>query len=183
MADQVENLRQFGRETGVVDDGEAANLAQIGLSVVILPGGSMTVTQSAADLFTHIAPTHRLFLRDGKVYELLLRHGQQVLEELKPAAACSKFEEFVQFKKWTKDEKGKTQLAPTILTKETAEKYLSASATNLLPEIRGMINCPIIVERNGGCTSFKTVTTRKRSYLSRVGVNCLQCPSKEPSSI
>ncbi len=149
MPDQTDDLQQFARTTGVVDDETAAQMAQSQKPTVVIPGGSMTILQSARTLYGHVAPSRQLFLRDGSVYQLLEKHGQKVLELLKPAAACSKFEEFVRFGKWSPGDEGKPKLTPVVLTKENAEKYLSASPRDLLPEIRGMINCPVIVEREG----------------------------------
>jgi hypothetical protein len=149
MSNQTTNLNSFGIEAGVVDTELTGTSHQPRKPTVAIPGGSTTVLKSAKDLYTHIAPTHRLFLRDGKVYQLVDQDDHQILEELKPAAACSKFEEFVNFAKWKIDDEGNPQLVPTVLTKESAEKYLTAPGKKLLPEIRGMINCPMIVERNG----------------------------------
>jgi len=149
MSDQTDDLHGFAQKSGVLDEETLNQMKRAEKPTVVVPGGSVTISQSAEELYGHIAPHEKLFLRDGNVYQLLEKHGQKVLELLKPASACSKFEEFVNFGKWIKDDEGKPKLVPTVLNKEAAEKYLAAAAVDLLPEIRGMINCPILVERDG----------------------------------
>lgn len=146
---QAENLQNFAVKTGVIDQKTASQIEQQQKPTVMIPGGMVTITQSATELFTHIATTKKIFLRGEHVFQVVEHDGRLSLELLKPPAACSRFEDFVQFVTKGKDRMGNQSVVPTVIPKDLAEKYLNAEARRLLPEIKGIINCPIMVERNG----------------------------------
>lgn len=149
MSQQADALKAFAVEAGVIDQETAARIENAQKPTVILPGGETSITQSATELFSHIAPKEQLFLRDGNVCQLNEKDGILRLELLKPAAACSRFEDFVRFVKKIKTKDGKEMLAPEVISKETAEKYLAATARFQLPTIEGLLNCPLLTERKG----------------------------------
>jgi hypothetical protein len=118
---------------------------------IILPGGNITITRSATELFTILAPTHRVFSR-GKAVVTLYRNitGTWVLEPLRPSAARSFFESFAKFVAWRTGKDGAPVLKPVIIPEETARAFLDcAAAADLLPTINGLVNCPIITEVDG----------------------------------
>ncbi len=61
-----------------------------GLPLLVLPGGAVSITESAGNLFKLIAPTKRMFVRGGVVVNLVKRDdGLLALEILRPSAARS----------------------------------------------------------------------------------------------
>ena len=147
--DQTENLQKFAIEAGVMDQTTAAQATQAQKPVVIIPGGDVSISKSAGELFGHIAKTQQLFILGGVVCQLTTENDLPVLEVLSKATACSRFEDFVQFVKKKEPKDGKVTTAPTTISITLADQYLQTNARKRLPEIRGIINCPIIVELNG----------------------------------
>jgi hypothetical protein len=121
------------------------------LPVLVLPGGAVTITESAASLFRLMAPTKRVFVRGGAVVTLALRDdGLNDLKILHPAAARSLFEKFARLFAWRKGGKNEDVLKPVNCPSETAEALLNTEeAFTILPRIRGLINCPVIREVGG----------------------------------
>ena len=65
---------------------------------------------------------------------------------LVPGGATSTFEKFVRFRKLGKDGAG----WPTVISEALAKQYLSSSeCRELLPPLKGILRCPILVERDG----------------------------------
>src|SRR4051812_47777554 len=64
---------------------------------VYVPGHGITISESAQSLFAVIAPTLQMFLRGGNVVEVIELDTGYELSILKPVAAQSRFEKFVQF--------------------------------------------------------------------------------------
>src|SRR5205085_10502377 len=96
-----------------------------GLTVLILPSGTVTITESAGKLFELIAPTKKLFVRGGAVVNLVRRDdGLLALEILRPAAARSYFEKFARLMAWRKSEDNEIILKPVICPQEMADALL-----------------------------------------------------------
>ena len=148
MSDQTEKLNEFAVNEGVIDGDTAEQIKNSQKPTVIMPGGETSITESATKLYGHIAPKKKLFLRDGNVCQLVERDGILKLELLKPAAACSLFEDYVNFLKRVKVNNG-TKLVPGVISKDTADTYLAANAKCALPEVDGLLSCPLITERGG----------------------------------
>ena len=148
-ADQTDNLTQFAVTSGIIDSPTANQMEQSQKPVVLIPGGNVSISNSAYELFGHIAKTKEIFLFGGAVCQLITQNGRSKLEELTGAAASSRFEDFVQFSKKAKYKDGKETIEPTVISKTLADQYLQANAKSQLPEIRGIINCPIITEQAG----------------------------------
>jgi hypothetical protein len=129
----------------LVSQGHAPALAPEIKPVVLVPGGRISNTQSAQSLFEAIAPKRELFYRGGAVMELVNEGNGHSIEELKPAAAQSRFEKYVDFCK-----AGATvndPATPTTISKAQAEMYLSsAQCHDLLPKLNGIIRFPLLVE-------------------------------------
>ena len=64
---------------------------------VQVPSGTTTITESARQLFTAIAPTNELFSRGRLVVRLIDDDGRKVVNPLDDTAAQSFFEKFVTF--------------------------------------------------------------------------------------
>ena len=120
-----------------------------GTDILVLPSGSVTITEAATNLFQRIAPTHTLFYRGGVVVMLVqAQQGGLALEVVGPPAARSLFEKYAQFMVWRagKGEDGKAVLKPTTIPEEMARAFLESEvARQLLPRVDGLINCPVIV--------------------------------------
>ena len=122
------------------------------LPPVVIPGGAISISKSARQLYGIIAPTKRLFIKDRKVTLLTPDdNGKMIFEEVSPCAACSLFGDFVQF---VTPKKGIPSgylpvYDPTIIKRDMADLYLQCTERNQLPVIRGIVNCPIITEHNG----------------------------------
>jgi CHC2-type zinc finger protein len=120
-------------------------------SFVVLPSGNVTITESATALFKIIAPTHRMFTR-GKVVVSLCRtiNVAAVLDPLRPSGARSFFESFAKFFAWRTGKDGGLVLKPSIIPEEIARAFLDCqAASDLLPSVSGLLNCPFIAEVNG----------------------------------
>lgn len=126
-------------------------------NAVVLFGGSVRITDTATDLFKRIAPSRKMFTRGRVPVVLRTEDGKQVLSPLKPTQAQSELEAYADFAAWKsvkadKDEGGGTKsvLKPTTLSATHAAAILDCyAATSLLPTINGLLNCPILIERNG----------------------------------
>ena len=140
------NSDQIGAFEEWADDNKAN-----GLPLLVLPSGDVTITQSATELFTLIAPTKRLFVRGGAVVNLVKRDdGLLALEILRPAAARSSFEKFAKLVAWRKGEDNAMVLKPVTCPQEMADALLhSEEAAKLLPRVQGLINCPVLREVDG----------------------------------
>lgn len=114
---------------------------------ILVPGGATSITFSAKFLFQAIAPSRRLFWGAAGPVELTETGGGYEARPLNPAGATSTFEKFVRFRKLGKD--GASY--PTVISEALAKQYLSSSeCRELLPPLKGILRCPILVERDGG---------------------------------
>jgi hypothetical protein len=125
-----------------------------GLPKIVLPSGTVTISQCAADLFGLIGPTKRLFVRGGAVVNAFTRDdGLLALEVLRPTAARSLFEKFARLWAWRVGAKGELVLKQVNCPQEMADALLeSEEASRLLPRVQGLINCPVIREVDGQLT-------------------------------
>jgi hypothetical protein len=121
------------------------------LPMIELPSSGVTIVESAKKLFRLMAPSGWVFTRDGVVMRLARREDETLfLKIVTPQAARSLFEKFGYLVVRRAGANGTKVLATTICSAETAKALLeSAEAQELLPEIAGLINCPIIYEREG----------------------------------
>ena len=113
---------------------------------VMIPGGRISNSESARQLFEAIAPKRELFNRGGAVVELVNDGNGHSIEVLKAAAAQSRFEKYVDFFK-----PGRTNddaATPATISKAQAEMYLSSSGCReCLPKLNGIIRFPLVVEQ------------------------------------
>lgn len=120
-------------------------------TVLILPSNTdVTITESATQIFTAIAPSHQLFIRAGTVMRLVEDDtGALRLDVERPAAFCSDIEKYGDIRVWRSNNEGEPVLKRAICPTETAEKLLSCEQTCLLPRIRALLACPVIADVNG----------------------------------
>lgn len=118
--------------------------------MVLVPSGATTITTSAESLFRAIGPKNQLFHRGGAVAQLTQEDGRLIIKAVDPASATSLFEKHVEFKR-QKCVSNTLVVEPTIINETTAKIYLkSEECQTLLPALNGVVNCPLLVERNGG---------------------------------
>ena len=120
------------------------------LPIIQLPGNDFTITESADVLFRLIARVGNLFIRDGVVMRPCQdAEGILKLAIVKPEAARSDFEKYGQLVVG-KTVDGKKVKAPALCSTEIAKALLqSAEAKQHLPNVNGLINCPVIYECAG----------------------------------
>jgi hypothetical protein len=125
--------------------------------VVVLPGKTVTITQSAEEIYKLIAPTHRLFIRGNVVVYLGKNNMEQlVLEPLLPSAARSFFERFARFVALRAGRSGEMVLKADIMPEETARAILDCHiAAESLPRINGLVNCAVLVDSLDGLRVIK----------------------------
>jgi hypothetical protein len=118
---------------------------------VVLPSGTVTITECATQLFKLIAPTQKLFMRGGAVVGLVKRDdGLLALDVLRPASARSLFEKFGRLFAWRVGGETGPVLKPTTCPHEMADALLqSEEAGGFLPRVNGLINCPFMREVEG----------------------------------
>jgi hypothetical protein len=113
--------------------------------MVILPSSDVTIKATAESLFKRIGPTHTMFIRGGAVMEIVEHNGVFSLEIISPAAARSRFESYATLFAYRVGRGGKEELRPTVIPQEMAAALLETlEARIFLPEITGLINCPVI---------------------------------------
>jgi hypothetical protein len=118
---------------------------------VILPGSGITITATARALFKRIGPTKTMFVRGGAVVGIVETKGASILEIISPAAARSKFESYAKFLVYRTGRDGEPVLKETFIAQDLAAALLETEeARTCLPEITGLISCPLIVSTDAG---------------------------------
>src|ERR1035438_1670881 len=116
---------------------------------VTIPGGPVTITESAEALFTAIGPRKQLFYRGGVVVELVNEGEGYTVQVLDAVAAQSRFEKYVRFYKNSRV-RNLNMPTPTTISETTAKQYLRSEACRtLLPKLNGVLHCPLLVEKEG----------------------------------
>ena len=119
------------------------------LPTVRIPGGGVTITESANELFRAIAPHRQLFYRGGLVLELVSDDSGTVTQVLDSVSAQSRFEKYVRFVKPVRSGEH-VLLSPTNISEAVAKQYLRSEACRtLLPKLNGILQCPLLVEKDG----------------------------------
>lgn len=119
--------------------------------MVILPGGSTSITESAEHIYGKIAPTHQLFTRGGIVMELRSDDKKGLrLDVMKAQSFRSRIEKMGTLFAWRAGRAGEPVLKSAVCPSDTAEALLSCQAAEeILPTVRGLSACPVIVEIDG----------------------------------
>ncbi len=117
--------------------------------IVLVPSTHTTITASSEKLFGVIGPKKVLFNRGGTLAQLIHQDGRPIIQTVDPATAASLFEQHVEFKK-QKRSHDILFVETTNINESTAKLYLkSAACRELLPTLRGVVSCPLLVERDG----------------------------------
>ncbi|MCG3180934.1 MAG: hypothetical protein BIFFINMI_03299 [Phycisphaerae bacterium] len=120
------------------------------LPQVFLPGGSTTILSVGGGLGRLLAATGKHFIRGGAT--VAIGHdedGAPILEPLKSSTLASVFETVAQLMCYTKQE-GEMVPTPTVCSEQEAKLIQHApSFQAVLPPIRLLSRCPVLVERDG----------------------------------
>jgi hypothetical protein len=135
------------------------------LSVIVLPSGDVSISESAHDIFQRIAPTHTFFWRGGVIVEMVEEEGMASLKVLKPEAFRSRVERFGLVVAWRSDSKGKPVLKPTKMPRDDANAIMAAAeARELLPPVASVLRCPVLIQ-----SSADEVAILGRGYHPELG--------------
>jgi hypothetical protein len=116
---------------------------------VTVPGGAMTITESATALFKAIAPKRQLFYRGGVVVEMVKEESGYEVKVVDAVAAQSRFEKYVRFQQ-KKLIKERWWPSFTNISEATAKQYLKSEACRTyLPKLNGILHAPLVVEKEG----------------------------------
>jgi len=138
--------QQAGRDYLASAGASATDHVPRAKGMVLVPGGRTSITESAQRLFEEIAQWKELFYRGGAVVELLNEGNGHSVEAIRPVAAQSRFEKYVDFCK-----PGKAPTDPwvrTTINKAQAEAYLSSAECRKLPKLTGILHFPPVVEKD-----------------------------------
>jgi len=133
------------------DDDEGTEPDHNDDTIIVLPGGRVSITQSADNIFRRIAPSHELFIRGGSVMELREDdNGVLRLDILRAQSFRSRIEKLGMLVAWRVGSDSSPVLKPVICPTDTAEGILACQpAAALLPKVRGLTACPVLVEVDG----------------------------------
>jgi hypothetical protein len=106
------------------------------------------ISASAESLFNAIASTRRFFYRGGTVVEVVEDPDEGFISKpLSAAAFVSRFDEYVNF---TKSGAAGTDPIIANISEQQAKIYLKTTAAQTcLPHLNGILNCPMLVEKDG----------------------------------
>jgi hypothetical protein len=125
------------------------------LSPIILPSGSVSISDSARQIFSRIAPTRTLFWRGGAIVEMVEQDGVSSLEILKPEAFRSRAERHGQVFAWRCDGEGRPVLKPTKMPRDDAAAIMAAvEAQEILPPVASVVRCAVLVESGEGAVEI-----------------------------
>jgi hypothetical protein len=140
MTDQISKLQELASTELGMDDKQTKPL-------VMLPGNGVQIRDTAKAIYEVAAVQNGLFYSGGLVVKLG-KVGVAELPELYPlvpAAAMSEFEKYARLGK-----AGGKEDAEAVLTEGIAKAILLCDvAKDILPNVRGLLNHPLAVLRNG----------------------------------
>jgi hypothetical protein len=153
---------------GTVEAGptpEARGASTATLSVLVLPSGSVSISESARAIFERIGPSHTLFWRGGALVELVPVDGVAGLDIVTPDAFRTRVEKFGNLFAWRTDGRGNASLKPSKLALDDSKAMLSATeAHEHLPAVGSVLRCAVITEAASG-----DVTILGRGYHPELG--------------
>jgi hypothetical protein len=120
-------------------------------SIIILPSGEVTISDSARDIFGRIATTHTMFFRGGALVELVKEDGIESLSIVKPEALRSRVERQGKLMAWRSGADGIPSLKPVKMPRDDANALMETiEARELLPPVAIVVRCPVLIETVGG---------------------------------
>ena len=113
---------------------------------IILPGGGVSITESAEAIFARIGETHGLLYRGGRIHEVVANpDGTSRLSPLAPAQFRSRIESYGQVLAWRSGANGERVLKPSVCPEETAHALMeSEAARERLPNVVSLSACPVL---------------------------------------
>ena len=134
-------------------------------SIIVLPSGSVSISESARAIFERIGPSHTLFWRGGALVELVTVDGVAALDIVKADAFRTRVEKFGNLFAWRTDGNGNACLKPSHLALDAAKAMLAATeAREFLPAIGSVLRCSVITE-----TASSDVAILGRGYHPELG--------------
>jgi hypothetical protein len=144
-------LGNRGEEIAPTANSETPPATTDHLPALFLPSGKVSITECAERLFGIIAPREMLFQRHEKVMEIVLvDDGRWHLRPVTPQAFRSRMEQFAEFWVWRSGADGQPVAKPAVPSEDQAKALLESLAVALLPRIRGVLNCPVILQGDTG---------------------------------
>jgi hypothetical protein len=120
-------------------------------SVIVLPSGAVSISESARAIFERIGPSHTLFWRGGALVETVMVDGMAALDMVKPDGFRTRVEKFGNLFAWRTDGEGGAVLKRAKLGVDDARAMLAATeARECLPAIGSVLRCPVISETASG---------------------------------
>jgi hypothetical protein len=120
-------------------------------SIIVLPSGSVSISETARAIFQRIGPSNTLFWRGGALVELVTVDGVAGLDIVRPDAFRTRAEKFGNLFAWRSDGKGNASLKPSKLSADDAKAILAATeAREFLPSIGSVLRCPVLTETPSG---------------------------------
>jgi hypothetical protein len=117
-------------------------------SVLVLPGGTVTITESAANLFGPLGLSRQMYLHGGVPVELVTIGGQEFLQVVTPEALRSRAENVGMVCAWRATPDGGLVLKPVKMPRDDANALLATrEARSLLPPISLVVRCPVVVAK------------------------------------
>ena len=130
---------------------EADTASPAAPSIIVLPSGSVSISESARAIFERIGPSRTLFWRGGALVELVTVDGVATLDIVRPDAFRTRVEKFGNLFAWRADARGNASLKPSKLSLDDAKAMLAATeARESLPAIGSVLRCPVITETPSG---------------------------------
>lgn len=122
------------------------SVAVMGKHVLVLPGGEVSIRESAQKIFGCIGEAQRMFFRGGRVHEIVGNpDGSSRLDPISPAQFRSRVEEFGPVFAWRSGANNEKVLKPVICPEETAAALLaSLAAQEMLPNVTVLSGCPVL---------------------------------------
>lgn len=117
---------------------------------LILPGGRVPIIETAENLFSQLANTHKYFVRGRLVVELARnKEGTETLVPLRATALRTRIEEAFELWAW-RLRKQEPMLKRANCPKDIGEALLESNpAVDMLPGIRLVTSAPILAEEAG----------------------------------
>ena len=120
------------------------------LSIIVLPSGAVSISESARAIFAKIEKLRNLFWRGGALVELSETGGVSSLELLRPEKFRSDVEKLGRLWAWRASKSGPV-LANARMSLDDAKAILASSeAREFLPPVASVLRCPAIVETESG---------------------------------
>jgi hypothetical protein len=119
--------------------------------LVVLPSGSVTISEAAREIFRRLAPLRTIFERRGVMVELTEVDGIRSLEVLRPESFRSRAEKVGPLYVWRISKTGSPSLVPANMTRDTAAALTATyEAREILPSVSSVLRCPAIIESQPG---------------------------------